>query len=172
MKYIAATLPDEGQTWWSVNPLMEYVTVFREFKRRYKRRSTKIMNAVYMVYDPKSELKSSGLTEEEIKREVAVNYLKDENFPWEDHMELIEAYIAYCKTKVEKQLDNWYMELQLRDAYINGLSWDQNSTEKDKMMLNTDKHYEAYFKIEAQLKAERSAAESYGDYERSLSESF
>lgn len=170
--YYHVKLPNNIKDFWELNQELSFINPFMAFKK--KKNSAKIMMAIYMIYDPKSQLNNSGIDQAQIKKEVSANFLGDEKFDWSEHREIINAYKIVAKTKLEKQLDNWWLQLRERDEYLNNdLEWGEGEDDtKERMLLGTDKHYEKYNQIASSLKEERQEKLMYGDYTPSMLENW
>lgn len=164
--YCFARLPKNPYDWWEANPEMGFRSPFAEFKEKGEE-SALVMSAIYMMYDPKSSARNSGSNEIDIKRDISKNLLDNEDYDWSQHGKLIRAYEKMCKTKIEKELDSWFLQLQERNQYVNDLDWEQNSKEKEELLLKNDAHFEKYRGIVAILKEERQERLAHGDYTKS-----
>ena len=81
------------------------------------------------------------------------------------YMKIIRSYKVYCKTKIEKSLDDWWHQLQERDVFLKeDMEWESDPEAKDKMLLKTKEHYLNYHTIVGMLKEERQEMLMHGDY--------
>lgn len=164
--YCFCRRPADPKDFWKLNEEMSFLPEFADFKK--KKNSAKIMTAIYMIYDPKSQLNNGGVEERDSKKAISKNFLGDENFPWQDYGTIIRAYQKYSKTKIEKALDNWWQQLQERNEFLSEeMEWDEDPAAKDKMLLATDQHFEKFNTIKKTLADERFEALSYGNYTKS-----
>ena len=171
-KYVFVVKPEDGQNFWDANKELEYLEPYASFKKKEgKRRSGRIMEAIWMCFDPKARAKQSGKrTEEDIKKDIAVNFLKDKNFPWSDYITVTTAYKQDCKSKLEKELDYWEMELAARSVYQRSLPWDTQRKEKDEMLKSQKPLYDAYLEIVEKMDKERSEKRYHAGTQKSLLE--
>lgn len=160
--YYHIRFPKDYKEFWNINQEFSYTEPFATFKK--KRGSAKIMNAIVMVYDPKSQLANSGESEQKIKKDIAKNFLENEEFNWSEYSEIITAYKKYSKTKIEKALDDWWRDLEERRDFLQDMEFDEDPKLKDDLLLNTDKHFEKYYNIQSKLKEERGERLMRGNY--------
>jgi hypothetical protein len=166
--YCHVRQPRYPKNFWKLNQELSNIEPFSTFKKT--RDSASIMLAIFMVYDPKSQLVNSGLSLEDMKKDIAVNFLEKPKFVWSDYSEIINAYNDISKTKIEKELDSWYEQLQERKEYLDTLDWNEDPDLKEGMLLDTDKHFEKYQNIVSALKEERQERLMKGGYLPSLLE--
>lgn len=162
--YYHIRIPKDEKDFWNLNFELSHIDPFTEFSK--KKISNKVMMAIYMIYDPKSQIVNSGLDERQVKKDISKNYLGDEKFDWTPFRDIVIAYKQVSKTKIEKELGGWWLQLQERDEYLNHeLEWGDGQDElKEKMLLKTEEHYQKYRSIVASLKEERQDRLMYGDY--------
>jgi len=170
--YYHCRLASDPEKFWELNIEMSYLDPFAQFKE--EENSAAIMTAIYMIYDPKSQLVNSGESESKIKKDVAKNFLGDENFNWKPYMKYVRSYKIFCKTKIEKALDDWWRQLQERNIFLEEeMEWDEeNARDKDALLLKTKEHFQNYNEIKSLLKEERQEKLMYGDYTVSELESW
>jgi|SRR5687768_9637727 len=149
-----------GSNFWTENPQLLIPARFGELydadKSTGKEESSKLMYAICFYIDPTEENKFRNIPEEDRKRLIAKDFLKNVNFKWEEYEDLIE----YCKdnfiiTQAQRSLFNLKKELEDRDRFLNELSWDiETGDKKDKMLANTSKLYDMYDKLIKQIEKE------------------
>lgn len=171
--YYHCRLPKDPKKFWELNMEMGYLDPFAKFKEENDK-SAEIMTAIYMIYDPKSLLVNSGESESKIKKDVSKNFLGNESFEWKPFMKYVRSYKIFCKTKIEKALDDWWRQLQERNIFLEEeMEWDEdNARDKDALLLKTKEHFQNYNDIKALLKEERQEKLMYGDYTMSELESW
>lgn len=130
------------------------------------------MCAIYLIYDPKSQIVNSGMDVEDLKRDVAKNLLKDENFDWSDVSDISTAYKSVCKTKLEKELDALYIIIAERRQAAEDLDWVADFDQKDKILSTHDGYIKKYNELVSDLKQERQDKLMHGDYTISELESW
>jgi hypothetical protein len=171
-KYVFAEKPEEGQNFWDVNDELANMTPYAQLlKKEGKRRGGRIMTAIWLVYDPKSRGSiSGGRSEEELRLDIATNFLNEKKFDWGEYKDVIKAYKLDCKTKIERELDYWEIELMERREYIRQMDWEVHSKEKDNMLKNQKPLFKDYLEILKELDKERSEKRYYSGAHRSLLE--
>lgn len=162
--------PKNYKDFWILNQEFGYLEPFATFKK--KKESAKIMMAIYMIYDPKSQLTNSGESIEKIKKDVSTNFLGKEKFDWTPYLSIVAAYKKYTKTKIEKTLDEWWNQLKEREEFLNELEWEDQAQLKEGMLLKTDEHFMKYHNILSLLKEERQETLMHGGYTLSWIEEY
>lgn len=171
-RYVFAVEPKEGQNFWDANKELTYLTPYAQFlKKEGKRRSGRIMTAIWLVYDPKSSARQSGeREEEEVKQDIATHFLKEKKFEWGEVRDIITAYTKDCRTKMEKEMDYWEMELMTRRAYQRSLPWETQRKEKDEMLKTQKALFEDYLDVMKEVNKERAEKQFYAGTQKSLLE--
>lgn len=159
--YCFARLPHDPKKFWEVNPELRYINPF--LKLYEQKDSAIIMTAIWMVADPKSAYTNSSIPEEKVKEEVAKNFLKKE-VKWSEYREYIDSYKEFCKTKIEKELDAFYLIVRERQQAGEDLDWETDFDKKDKIIISQPAYYEKYFSLRAKLKEEREENLAHGKY--------
>jgi len=160
--------PRKYKDFWELNQEFSYIEPFAKFKKR--KNSAKIMMAIYMIYDPKSQLTNSGESTDKIRKDITKNFLEDDKFNWSLHKDVVLAYQHYTRTKVEKEFDDWWKQLEERKEFVKELDWEDDPDLKEKLLLQTDQHFEKFNNIVSIMKEERQEKLMYGDYTPSLLE--
>lgn len=171
-RYVFAVYPDNGQNFWDANEELTYLSPYAKFlKKEGKRRSGRIMCAIWMCFDPKSRAQQSGeRDEEEIMQDIATNFLNDKKFDWSQYKNIITAYKKDCRTKIEKELAYWEMELSTRRVYQRSLPWETERKEKDEMLKTQKTLFQDYLDVLKDVEKERSEKRYYGGTHKSLLE--
>ena len=167
--YCFARKPKNPDDFWELNEELSYIEPFSNFVE--EENSAKIMTGIYMLYDPKAAIQNSGQSPDDIKKDIAKNFFGDENFPWRNYAKYIRAYQRFCKTKIEKELDDWFYAIQERKQYMAEFAWDEDPELKEKMLLKNDQHFNKYLEIRSQLQEERVEMLMHGNYTPSMLES-
>lgn len=159
---------------WEVNPSLLTLTPYAQFyKKLGKRRSSNVMKAVWMIYDPKSKAQLSGeRSEKDLQKDIATHLLNEPSFDWKDKelKKVIAAYRLDCRTFVERELMFWENELRERSIYQRELPWDTERREKDEMLGTQKKLFEQYLDIKKEVDKERSERSFHGGTGKSLIE--
>lgn len=170
-RYVFAVEPEDGENFWDVNKELEYLNPYAEFKKKEgKRRSGRIMHAIWLCHDPKSRAQQSGRDEDAIQNDISENFLNDKNFPWKDYKHIVKAFKEDCRTKLEKEMYYWEMELETRRVYQRNLPWDTEAETKDKLLKSQKSLYNDYIEILKEVNKERSERQSFNGTHKSLLE--
>lgn len=177
------------ENFWSLNPMMKTVGVFREFhdkdKTRGKKESSKIMWAIAILVDPNEANIYRNLNYTDRSKIVAEDYLRDPEFNWEhpDIKELREAYEKFCITPAERQLLNFEKKMAEREEFIMKTPYSLDSmgednklvkgtaTQLDKMMVESDKIFSRLEDLKDKVQKEADAGAMRGGAQESASES-
>jgi len=158
---------------WRTNPLLETITALKEFKKREGvRGSSKILTAIFLIWDPKSKLYDSGLSEDQIMEDINRNVLGEVNFEWDQYEDIKNLFLDINTSVLEKRLVEYERQLKERDEFFNALPWNtSNAKLKDSMMSNNKKLWEEYLEVKRKVEDERSATGALrANYEMSLAE--
>jgi hypothetical protein len=171
-RYVFAVYPEKGENFWDVNKELEYLSPYAQFKKKEgKRRSGRIMEAIWLCFDPKATAQQSGeRSEEEIMSDIAENFLNDKKFPWAEYRTIITAYKKDCRSKIEKEMYYWEMELETRRVYQRSLPWETQREEKDKMLTTQDVLFKKYLDVLKEVDKERSEKKYHAGTQKSLLE--
>lgn len=136
-------------TFWEQNPELKYIEPFSEFYK--EENSSDIMKAIYLAYDFKSKFIRAGISEDESKRDIAKNFIKDTSFEWGKYSKIIDAYKEMCKTKVQKALDRFERDAVGFTEYLTNLSWEdpEEAEVKSSIYKTVEDYYKKYKDCEA-----------------------
>ena len=91
---------------WELNPELKYPEAFaklyNEDKSKKKAESSKIMNGIYLLLHKDSRY--YDLPEKERRTLIIKDYLKLEDFRWEDYKEQQDAFLKYTTSKARRLL--------------------------------------------------------------------
>ena len=160
--------PKNYEDFWELNQEFSYVEPFSSFKK--EKDSAKIMMAIYMVYDPKSQLVNSGESEVKIKEDIKNNFIKNPEFEWKDYRELVVAYKSYSKSKIEKELEQYYLDIIERREYAKDLDIEDDYERKNDIIKTHKSYLKDYFDCADRLKEDRQERLFHGNYTPSLLE--
>lgn len=154
----------EGINFWTANP--QYITIFKKFytedKSKNKEKSSTIMWAIFFYIHPRSDF--YNLPDKDVI--LARDFIKDKSFKWEDYTAIMDKAEESTLSQAEKSLVSWDKTLKKRDEFIHAQEFtldnynDEGKLQKgtadqlDKMLANTNKLYQEYFKIVKELKEE------------------
>lgn len=170
----------EGNNFWEYNP--QYKIIFRDIynkdESKNKDKTSKIMWAIFLLIHPKSEF--YNLPDKDVI--LARDFIKEKGFQWKDYQHLIDRIEETVLTQAEKSLISWDRTLKNRDEFIHSQDFTLDhynnegkivkgtADQLDKMLANTYKLYQEYFKIVKELKNEEDAR-GKGNRPKSLTDS-
>ena len=170
----------EGVNFWNANP--QYMIIFKDLytedKSKNKEKSSTIMWAVFFYIHPRSDF--YNLPDKDVI--LARDFIKDKSFKWESYADVISRAEEAILSQAEKSLVSWDKTLKKRDEFIHSQEFTlDNYNEEgrlvkgtadqlDKMLANTNKLYQEYFKILKELKNEEDIR-GKGNKIKSLSDS-
>jgi hypothetical protein len=170
----------EEHSFWEYNP--QFKIILKDFysndKSKNKDKSSKIAWAAALLVHPRSEF--YNLPDKDII--LARDFIKEKGFKWDDYKEVVDTIEDTILSQAEKSLVSWDKTLKKRDEFIHSQDFtldDYNddgrlvkgtADQLDKMLANTNKLYQEYFKIVKELKNEEEAR-SRGNRIKSLSDS-
>lgn len=137
---------DTNINFWESNPIFKNIGVFKNLydadETKNKDLSSKILYAIFFITDDTSEEnKYRNLIYQDRIELVKNDFLKDPSF----NIDMYEDIVLYIKNMImsptKRMYSNFKKELEERDLYIQGLSWEINAEQKDKMLTNTEKLY-------------------------------
>ena len=163
---------DINKDFWIQNQQLAIVSPFAEFKK--KKESSKIMIAIFLIYDSKSDLKKMGMSTQEIIDDVNKNFLDDANFEWDKYSEIVEAYKDKCRSRLHKKVENMLDEIEQIEEARKNLVWDDPGEAKLKTDLfdASKKLYNEAIDLQKKLNEEVAELELEGDYVPSMIEDF
>jgi hypothetical protein len=95
-------LKKSGINLWEEYPDLEFITEFKELKdKEGAEKSNNILKAIYYIWDPKSDKRDSGFTEEELIKDINKNLIGEKNFKWSNYEKTKAAWDKYCLTKTD-----------------------------------------------------------------------
>lgn len=170
---IVAHVKDINKDFWEQNQQLAYMSPFHELKKKNKN-SSKIMMALYLIYDAKSPFRATGMTEEEIITDVNKNFLGDEKFPWDDYQIYMEAYKDKCRSMLHKKLDSLIGEILEMEARRKELIVDdpEEMELKIKLFDSISKWFDKAIELQQKLNEEVAEQSLYGEYAPSMIESY
>lgn len=159
---------DTDKNFWMLNPQLKVMGAFKNVyetdKSKNKTDSSTLMWAISFLLDSSEENKFRNLSYEDKKYYLAKDFLKNEDFNWETHKEVIEFYRKTLLTAAQRNLIEWeeIMDMRsksLKEWYKEALTYKSIETiaELDKLLSTTNKHYQDFAKIKKEFDAEAEA---------------
>lgn len=168
------TVKDPKDNIWEENPHLEIISEFKKFKEDLgSRKSSKILTSIYLIYDPKSELRNSGMTDSEILEEVTNNYLSYKDFSWDDYEEIKNFYLDKCITKTEKLFLRVEQDIEDLGKLMGTYKYNkENALERTKLTKEYKSLLLDYMELKNKVQEEKqNTNQNRGSYEDSLIES-
>lgn len=131
---------------WRQHPQFKILSPFKELykddKSRDKIHSSQIMWALAFLCDPSITNPYRNLSIEDKKVLLAKDFLKKEDFNWDDLKDCIEFYNKCLLTSEQKSLIAWKNKMEERDAFITNTVYTLESGDKlDKILAQTKALY-------------------------------
>jgi hypothetical protein len=154
---------EQENNFWDLNPelliLPEFNELYEKDSSKNKEKSSKLMWALYYVYNPSSKLFNLPL--EQKQTAVKKTHLPT-NFNWDKLEQQISVYKNLTLSDAERALINWNDTMVMRDNAVKKLyqdallSGDVDTLVKiDKMLASTPKMFEDYKKIKKDFEEEK-----------------
>ena len=158
---------------WDEYPDLDIIEVFRKLRKdEGDEKSNNILKAIYYIYDPKSDKRDSGFTEEELIKDISKNLIGDKNFKWAEYEHVKEAWFKYCMTDTERLLKYYESEIEGLNKMMKDWTWTKkDADDKSAAMRNYKQLYTEYSEVKnlfIQEKLEREEME--GGYQLSMLE--
>ena len=162
---------DVKNNFWEYNPQLKIVfkDIYSKDKSRDKVKSSDLMWGVFLREHPKSDMYNIPEKDELIAKDI----IGEPKFKWAEYEDLTQRVINVCFSQAEKSLVEWDKTLRKRDTFIHAQDftldeYDEESgklrkgtaDQLDKMLANTNKLYQEYFKIREQMFDEEKIKES------------
>jgi hypothetical protein len=174
---------DENQNFWKVNPQFKVLGAFKDLynsdKTKNKDKSSKIMWAIAFRLDPSESNIYRNLEDEDKKKYLHKDFIKDPKFKWEDYEDIVDLYKSMILTQAQKSLVLWNEILELRDKELK--NWYKEAlktkdigliTELDKIVSLTSKFFADFKKIKQDFdQDEETVSRGTGNKIKSLSDS-
>lgn len=160
---------------WEAEPQLKIPKVFAELyasdKSKGKAHSSKIMWAIALLVDNSEANKFRNLRENDRKTLIASDFLKDEEFNFDEYQELMDMYIELNMSKLEKELRQQELKLEERARFINDTAYNLETGDKlDKFLLNTGKLYDQIKELKDKIKSDSDGGNTKGGMLESASE--
>ena len=160
---------------WDEYPDLDVIDVFKKLRKEEgDEKSSNILKSIYYIWDPKSDKRDSGFTEEELIKDINKNLIGDKNFKWAEYEEVKEAWFKYCLTNTERLLQYYENEIDGLNEMMKDWTWTKHdASEKAAAMRNYKQLLTEYSEVKnlfTQEKIEREKMEA--GYQLSMIESY
>lgn len=163
---------DINASFWDLNPQLKVPSVFNRLyvsdKSKGRAHSSKLMWAVAFFADFDSKYRA--LSDNERKKLIAEDILRDPGFDWTAVEEQIKAWDMF-KSVPMKQMSEWERLMNEKTEYMRTLKYNaETADEIEKRLLSNTKLYSEYEEIMARLVQEGEGGTMLGGGMESLTE--
>ncbi len=173
MAFIRIEDPDENI--WKTNPSLKLISDFEDFKEKEgEDRSSSILKAIFYIWDPKSELRDSGVSESQLIEDVTKNLINDPDFNWDDYDHIKTLYQETNITKIEGLLLRYEKEIHDLNTILEDWKWNKKEIKDRAAAVSQYKVlFDEYVEVKDKVKMETDElSEMYGGYQKSMLEDF
>lgn len=160
---------------WQLNPSLELIKEFRELKEKegYER-SSAIIKAIFFIWDMKSDLRDSGMSESKLMKDVSQMLLEDEDFNWQNYEDFKDFFLAANLGKLESLFLEYEKDLEDLNTFISTLKWGKTTIDtKAKANKQRKELFDQLLEIREKLKHDGDVeADMEGGYVKSFIENF
>lgn len=156
-----------NSNFWEINPelIVAFKDVYDNDKSSKKEKSSRMMWAIALIYDPDSKFKNLILSER-IAR-IEADFLHDKIV----HDSVVSKYIDLVTTPAQRHLIMWNKKMDEKSELLSKLKYDINNWEIiEKMLAGNTKLYSELERIQDMLSKEGSDGVSRGGSMESASE--
>ena len=158
---------DSHANFWKVNPQLTIpeplANLISSDKSKDKSNSSQIMWAICFLLDPSDENKFSVFPEEDRRKLIINDFLKQPDFKFEDYKDIMDWYSSALLSPAERSLLAWRKKLEEREQFISDTTYSLETADAlDKLMANTDKLFNQLERIEKQYSKEQLEAKDKG----------
>lgn len=158
---------------WNEYPDLDIISEFKKLRKKEgDEKSSNILKAIYYIWDPKSDKRDSGFTEQELIAEINENLIGEKEFDWEKYEDIKQAWFKYCLTKTDTLLKKYEEEIEGLQKMLDEWKWDKKTaTDKKNAMAALRDLYQDYATVKSLFISERfERLEMEGGYTPSLLE--
>lgn len=172
MAFVKVESPDCD--FWALNPSLKLI---KEFKKLIEtegyERSSNILKSIYYVWDPKSNLKDSGLSQDKLKEDMAENLIGDPNFDWDIYEPVVDLYLKFNTSELESMLIHYEKEINDLNTLLGGWTWSKKDVKDKAYAVSQYKSlFDDYIEIKNRVTNEHENIISLeGGYQKSMLES-
>lgn len=160
---------------WENYPNLKLIREFKQLKDDLgDEKSSNIIKIIFTVYDPKSQLRDSGIDHEKLLKDSSAELLGDADFNWEPYDEFKDFFLKANLSKLETTLVRYEQDLEDLDKLLESWKWSKKDiTPRATAVKQRNMLYDELIKIQVQVKAEvEEAEELFGGYQKSLLENY
>lgn len=159
---------------WDANPMLKLPLPFKELydedKSKNKNKSSRIMWAIALVYDPESKFINLPLPTRMLL--VRDEFIGDTEFNFEDYLDQRTMYEELVLTPARRQLVEWNRIMDEKSALLRSMRYTKETWEMiEKMLISNVKLYDELERISESLEKEGNEGQVKGGAVESASES-
>jgi len=159
-----------GLNFWTTHPQAKLLGEFKQFyekdKTKAKDKSSSVMWAIFLIYDPDSDFFSFELAD---KIDMISKDFLNFEFKEADYKPVINFYLSSMLSAAKRQLYVWNRKLDEKTAYLETLTYEDNAEDIEKLLQTNKKLYDDYESILKRIEQETSG-KTQGGAEESLAE--
>jgi len=163
---------DVNINFWSANPQLKvpehFADIYKKDKSKTKGKSSQIMWAIALLVDPDS--KFSNISYANRQKMIAKDFLKNEEFKWDDYTEAIVFYERSLITPAKRQLMVWNKKMDEKTLYLDVLTYEDNADTIEGLLKTNVKLFEDYERLLKLVDKENNEGATKGGAEESASE--
>lgn len=150
---------DINVNFWDTNPTFKVLGEFAKFYRsdtsKDKRASSKVMWAVCLYVDTSQENHLRKSSNEEKKKMITEEWIRDNDFKWKKYDHLVEEYKKTQLSPSKRSLLFLKEKMEEREAFLKITPYTlENAKDLDSIVANTDKIFTMITKLEDQVEKE------------------
>lgn len=109
---------------WKQNPALGLIKEFKELKlKEGDERSSNIIKAIFYIWDTKSKLRDSGLSEQQLIEDINTSVIGDPDFNWHEYWDFKEFFIAKNVSKLESMLIGYENDIRDLEQMLADWKW-------------------------------------------------
>jgi|TARA_R110002012_G_scaffold100312_1_gene238935 hypothetical protein len=163
---------DITANFWKANPQLIIPQAFNDLyttdKSKGKGKSSQIMWAIALLVD--SDSKFSNISFNNRKDMIAKDYLKDEDFKWDEVIEATQYYESMLISPTKRQLSVWKKKMDEKSLYLDMLTYEENADTIEGLLKTNVKLFEDYERLVKMVEKEKDDGATKGGAVESASE--
>lgn len=163
---------DTNVNFWAVNPQLKlpesFALIYKSDKSKNKSKSSQIMWAIALLVDPDS--KFANISYANRQKMIAKDYLRDEDFDWDQYNEAVVFYERSLITPAKRQLMVWNKKMDEKTLYLDTLTYEDNADTIEGLLKTNVKLFEDYERLLKLVDKENNEGSTKGGAEESASE--
>lgn len=160
---------------WEEFPDLDLIDEFKKLREQEgDEKSNAILKAIYYIWDPKSDKRDSGFTEEELIKDLNKNLIGDKKFDWSKYEDVKKAWFKYCLTKTDVLLKDYQEEIEGLNKMNKEWTWTKKDAEQKAQSMKAYKTlWDDYKEVERAFSNDKHERdEMFGGYQITLIEEY